>query len=67
VANSNENTPNGSDGRGNGSEMGIYVTPKAITFSGDHAHTFSYSGTTGNHGGGETRPENMAVNYFIKL
>ncbi len=67
VANSNENTPNGSDGRGNSSEMGIYVTPKAITFSGDHAHSFSYSGTTGNHGGLETRPENMAVNYFIKL
>ena len=62
-----DGTPNGSDSGGRGDEMAIYGTPQPIPSSGDHAHSFSYSGTTGNHGGLETRPENMAVNYFIKL
>jgi hypothetical protein len=47
--------------------MAIYGTPQPIPYSGDHAHSFSFIGTTGNAGGVETRPENMAVNYFIKL
>ena len=61
-----DGTPNGSDG-GAGNEMAIYGVPQPIPYSGDHAHSFSYSGTTGNAGGVETRPENMAVSYFIKL
>jgi len=67
TANSNESTPNSGDGRGGTSEMAVFGQPQAIPYSGDHAHSFSYSGTTGNAGGVETRPENMAVNYFIKL
>ena len=62
-----EGTPNGSDGGGRGDEMAIYNVPQPIPSSGNHSHSFSYSGTTGNHGGVETRPENMAVSYFIKL
>ena len=62
-----DGTPNGSDGGGRGDEMAIYGVPQPIPSSGNHSHSFSYSGTTGNHGGVETRPENMAVSYFIKL
>ncbi len=62
-----DGTPNGSDGGGRGDEMAIYGVPQPIPSSGNHSHSFSYSGTTGNAGGVETRPENMAVSYFIKL
>ena len=67
VANSNENTPNGSDGRGTTSEMGIYVQPKPIPASGNHTHSFSFSSTTSPFGGNETRPKNVSVNYIIKF
>ena len=60
-------TPNGGDSGGRGDEMAIYGVPQPIPSSGNHSHSFSYSGTTGNAGGVETRPENMAVSYFIKL
>ena len=62
-----DSTPNGGDSGGQGSEMAIFATPQPIPYGGDHSHSFSYSGTTGNAGGVETRPENMAVSYFIKL
>ena len=67
AANAWDSTPSSGDGRGNYYEMAIFAMPQAIPYSGDHAHSFSYSGTTGNAGGVETRPENMAVSYFIKL
>lgn len=67
VANSNESTPNSGDGRGSGSEAYVYAQPQAIPYSGDHTHTFSFSSTSGSSGSAETRPENMSVNYIIKL
>ena len=36
-------------------------------YAGNHSHNFSASFTTGSTGSAETRPENMAVYYFIKL
>ena len=35
--------------------------------AGSHNHNVSLSGTSGNRGGNETRPENAAVHYIIKL
>lgn len=35
-------------------------------WAGEHSHSFSGSFTTSNTGSAETRPENMAVYYFIK-
>ena len=60
-------TPNGSDGGGRGSEPDVYATPKAIPYSGDHTHSFSFSSTTSAAGGNESRPKNVSVNYIIKL
>lgn len=67
VANSNESTPNSSNARGSDPEMSIYTKPQAITFSGDHTHTFSFSSTTSPFGVEETRPKNVYVNYIIKF
>jgi microcystin-dependent protein len=67
VANSTDQTPNGGDGRGTGSEQAAFVQPKAIPASGTHTHTFSFSSTTSAAGGNETRPKNVSVNYIIKL
>jgi len=64
---SGDPTPNGSDGGGRGDEPNVYLPPQAIPWSGDHTHSFSFSSTTSPAGSTETRPENMSVNYIIKL
>lgn len=67
VANADEHSPNGGDGRGSTSEMAIYRKPDAIPFSGDHTHSFSFSSTTSAAGATENRPRNVSVAYIIKL
>ncbi len=37
-----------------------------FTFDGTHNHTFSGSGTTSSDGGGDARPDNIAMMYVIK-
>jgi len=59
-------TTDGADNGGRGSELDVVSGSGAIPYSGNHAHSFSVSGTTASTGAGETRPENVAVYYFIK-
>jgi microcystin-dependent protein len=66
VSNDAEATPNSGDGPGHRWEMAIFNKPAGLPWSGDHTHSVSISGTTGNTGSAETRPENMSVVYFIK-
>ncbi len=66
ISEGTETTPNGGDSGGRGSEQYIFAKPRAIPFSGDHAHSFSVSGTSNDTGAGETRPRNVGVYYFIK-
>lgn len=59
-----DNTGQGHDSSTN--EPDIVATPTGIPTDGDHAHTYSISGTTGSSGATESRPKNMDVYYFIK-
>ena len=54
---------------GNNNITGSSSTSPVAGFSIDatHTHTFSASGNTGNQGGNESRPRNVAMMYVIKI
>jgi microcystin-dependent protein len=54
---------------GNNNITGSSSTSPVAGFSMDatHTHTFSASGNTGNQGGNESRPRNVAMMYVIKI